>query len=69
MEDHKLGLDRNKKVRRICELLRSNKNIVVVNKSPIKLQFRDNGNDRSLPSPIILSQRGQRGRHASKDTN
>ncbi len=57
MEDHKLGSDRNKKVRRICELLRSNKNIVVVNKSPIKLQFRDDGNDQSLPPPSSESER------------
>ena len=55
IEEHKLSQENNKKVRRIKEILSNEKNIMVVNKSPLKLQFNENilekqilcGSDRS----------------------
>lgn len=40
-ENKSLRLDKNKKVRKIWELLRNDDNVAVVNKNPITLQFRD----------------------------
>ncbi len=48
-EDRKSpSLERNKKVRRIWELLRYNENVVTVNKSPTKLQFRENVEEKPI---------------------
>ncbi len=40
-----LGLDRNRKVRKISKLLRSHPNITIVNKTPLKLQYREKTTD------------------------
>ena len=42
IDEHKLSQENNKKVRRIKEILSNEKNVMVVNKSPIKLQFKEN---------------------------
>jgi hypothetical protein len=41
IENQKLSIDKNKKVRRILDKLRNNKDINVVNKNPTKLQFKE----------------------------
>jgi DNA replicative helicase MCM subunit Mcm2 (Cdc46/Mcm family) len=43
-EDSKLSIDKNKRVRKICDLLRIQEDIEVVNKSPIKIKYRQNRN-------------------------
>lgn len=37
----KLSIDKNKKVRRISDLLRAERNVVTTNKNPIRLQFKE----------------------------
>ena len=44
IDDKKLSSDKNKKVRKISEILRSHNNIKVINKNPIKLQFVEESN-------------------------
>lgn len=48
IEDKKLSPDKNKKVRRIRELLLNEKNIMLVNKSPTKLQFKENIDEKPI---------------------
>ncbi len=48
IEEHKLSQDKNKKVRRIRELLLNEKNIMIVNKSPTKLQFKENMDEKPI---------------------
>ncbi len=55
-----LSLDKNRKVRRVSEILCNDKNVVVVNKKPIKLQFIDKDaspcqSDRSDRSDRIIT--------------
>ena len=52
--DKLLSIDRNKKVRRIKNILCNNKNITIVNKNPIKLKFIEDEN-------VLVSQIGQNG--------
>lgn len=49
----KLSTDKNKKVRRICDLLRSERNVMTTSKNPIKLQFREIDVDVSDPTGQI----------------
>lgn len=39
IDESKLSIGKNKKVRDVSEILREDKNIAVVNKNPIKLQY------------------------------
>jgi DNA replicative helicase MCM subunit Mcm2 (Cdc46/Mcm family) len=39
MDEKKLTMEGNKKVRKICEKLRSHKNVELINKNPIKLRY------------------------------
>jgi DNA replicative helicase MCM subunit Mcm2 (Cdc46/Mcm family) len=48
IEEHKLSQENNKKVRRIRELLSNEKNVMVVNKSPLKLQFNENIEEKQI---------------------
>ncbi len=48
IEENKLSQDKNKKVRRIRELLLNEKYIMVVNKSPTKLQFKENIDEKPI---------------------
>lgn len=53
----KLSIDKNKKVRRICDLLRAERNVTTTNKNPIRLQFKE----IQVIQPALTGQIGQIG--------
>lgn len=66
IEECNLSQENNKKVRRIKEILSNEKNVMVVNKSPIKLQFNENDEEKQYLSG---SDRSDRSDSKSFETN